>query len=84
MRSCNPVVRSVLVRGSCAEWFPLVEDSLRSNGFLSVAADLPSLRLSAAYSGGSVDVSLSPSDGGQEALISVSVMPCLVGGALPC
>lgn len=80
----DPVVRSVSVRGSCAEWLPVVEDSLRSNGFSHVAADLSSQRLTAAYSGGSVSVALSPSADGQEALISVSVVPCFVGGGLPC
>lgn len=84
MCACDPVVRSISVRGSCAEWLPLVEDSLRSHGFLSVAVDLPSLRLTAAYSGGSVSVALSPSVNGQEALISVSVVPYFVGGGLPC
>ena len=84
MSAVEPVVRSVLVRGSCAEWFPLVEDTLVSNGFRLIAADLPSLRLTAAFSGGSVSVTLSAYKGGQDALISVSVLPFFVGGDLPC
>ena len=76
----DPVVRSVTVRGSCEEWLPVVADSLRSNGFLAVALDLPSQRLTAAYSGGSVTVALSPSADGQEALVAVSVVPCADGG----
>lgn len=80
MRVCEPVVRSVSVRGSCAEWLPVIADSLRSNGFYDVAADLPSLRLTAAYSGGSALVSLCPSADGLEALISVSVVPYRIGG----
>lgn len=84
MCTCNPVVRSVLVRGSCADWFPVVMDSLAAHGFSAIVADLPSLRLSAAFSGGVVNVSLSPSSGGQEALISVSAESNLSGGVVPC
>lgn len=80
MYACDPVVRSVSVRGTCSEWLPVVEESLRSHGFSRVAVDLPSQRLTAAYSGGSVAVALSPSADGLEARISVSVVPYLVGG----
>ena len=84
MRLCDPVVRSVSVRGSCRDWLSFVVDSLRRHGFFDVAVDMPSLRLTAAYDGGSASVALSPSADGLEALISVSVVPCGVGGELPC
>ena len=83
MGACDPVVRSVSVRGPCSEWFPVVVDSLRANGFFDVSADFPSLRLSAAYSGGFALVALSPSVGGLESLITVSVVSCF-GGDLSC
>ena len=54
MFASDPIVRLVSVCGSCAEWLPIVEDSLRSHGFSHVVVDLPSQRLSATYSGGSV------------------------------
>lgn len=78
------VVRSVRVGGSCGEWVPVVTDSLRSNGFYDVSVDMPSLRLSGAYPGGSVSVALCPSDDGLESLISVSVVPYSRGGVAPC
>ena len=78
------VVRSVLVSGSCREWIPVVADSLHSNGFYDVSVDVPSQRLTAAYSGGSVLIALHPSADGLETLISVSVVPYLAGGGLPC
>ena len=73
MCAVAPVVRSVRVSGTCAEWLPVVEESMRSHGFSSVSADLPSLRLTGAFSGGSACVSLSPSEDGSGAIISVSV-----------
>ena len=82
MCACGSVVRSVSVRGSCAEWLPAVRDSLRSAGFLSVAVDSPSQRLTAAYSGGSASVALCPSADGLETLISVSVLFHSPGGGL--
>ena len=84
MCACDPVVRSVLVYGSCEEWISVVADSLRTNGFYDVVVDMPSQRLTAAYFGGSASVTLSPSDDGLEALILVSVVPYSVGGGLPC
>lgn len=83
MSACDPVVRRVSVRGSCAEWFPAVEESLRSHGFFRVAADLPSKRLTAAYAGGSLSITLSPSSDGLDAIISVFVFPLMRGCRLP-
>lgn len=82
MSFCDPVVRSVRVGGSCRDWFPVVMDSLRSHGFTNVSGDLPSLRLSGAYSGGFLTVALAPSDVSGEVLISVSAASC--GGVESC
>lgn len=78
----DPIVRSVSVRGSCAEWAPVVADSLRLQGFTHVVADLRSQRFTAAYPGGSMNVILHPSEDGLETLISVSVLSDSLGGVL--
>lgn len=82
MSFCGSVVRSIRVTGSCGEWFPVVLDSLRSSGCHDVSGDLPSMRLSGAYSGGCVTVALAPSDTDGEVLISVSAAPVSSGGGL--
>lgn len=83
MSFCGSVVRSIRVSGSCGAWFPVVLESMRSNGLRDVSGDLPSLRLSGAYSGGYVTVSLAPSDADGEVLISVVAAPVSSGGGLP-
>lgn len=81
MSLCEPVVRTCRVGGSCREWFPVVLGCLHAHGFSDVSADLPSLRLSGAYSGGFLTVAIAPSDDGSGAVISVSAAPC---GGVPC
>lgn len=83
MSFCGSVVRSIRVSGSCSAWFPVVLESMHYNGLHDVSGDLPSLRLSGAYSSGCVTVALAPSDTDGEVLISVTAAPVSSGGGLP-
>ena len=55
------VSRSVRVRGSCAEWLPLVRDCLSSRGFRNIAVDAVTLAPSALCGGTDVSVVVSAS-----------------------
>ena len=41
MSFCGSVVRSIRVSGSCGAWFPVVLESMRSNGLCDVSGVLP-------------------------------------------
>lgn len=73
------VSRSVQVRGSCAEWLPLVRDCLADRGFRGIAVDAASGSVTA-DSGvpgrvGGICVRLSPASscGGTDVLVSATV-----------
>ena len=83
---CNSesVSRSVRVRGSCAEWLPLVRDCLSSRGFRNIAVDAGRRCLTADYGDppvcSGISVTLAPSAlcGGTD--VSVVVSASLEGG----
>ena len=72
------VSRSVRVRGSCADWLPLVRDCLADRGFRGIAVDAASGSVTADSGvpgrGGGICVRLSPASpcGNTDVLVSAT------------
>lgn len=73
-KDSSPIVRSARVRvsGSCEEWFPVVVENLKKQGYVNISGDPLSFSASGDYPGGHISIVLSPVGNEVEVVSSVT------------